>query len=220
MANNIVAYVGCESFDIILYISRILQKLGHKVLVVEHSETKALMYSIPQISGVDTERSCITYRRVDFTSKEIDLDVAEAYDDILIDCGFSCPKMDLSLLTKIVYVTDMFEYNMNHIGRLDYYDGCRAVTALLIRNAANTKITTKYIITKINKNVLAGMVSVLYRDDADYENSLLCHYNQVFGFAHISWTMKNYLLEEAKILCADSTDKQIKTAYLKARKGE
>ena len=67
MGNNTVAYVGLDNFDIILYISRVLMKLGKKVLLVDHSETMAIKYCIPQPKGLNCQRDIITYQGIDFT---------------------------------------------------------------------------------------------------------------------------------------------------------
>jgi len=220
MANNVIAYVGNESFDIILYLSGLLKNMGYKVLLVDYSETKALTCSLPQIPGINTDDDYITYRKVDFTTKGIDHKILELYDDILIDCGMSCPHMDYSLLTRVVYVTDLFEFNLNRISKLDLYNNLEIETALLIRNAANSKLTTQYILSILKKDIPEEMITILYRDDADYENSLFCHYNKVFRFSHISWMMKNYLVSEVKILYKELTNRQIRLIYAKARKGE
>lgn len=220
MANNIIAYVGTESFDIILYLSRILQKMDHKVLLVDHSETEALTHSFPQIPGINPDSGCITFRKVDFTKERIEEDSIKHYDDILIDCGMDYPKIDFSFLTKIVYVTDMFEFNMTRISRLNYFEQLPVESALLIRNATGAKITTPYILTRINKNIREDLVTVLCRDDVDYENSLMCHYDKVFHFKRISYMLKSYLIGEVGLLCKNTSERQIKAVYSKARKGD
>lgn len=220
MENNIVAYVGYHSFDIILYLSRILHKLGRKVLIIDNSDTAALKTSIPQIPLVNSDNSIITYRHVDFTRKSIAAEEMGNYDDILIDYGMNTPKSPLSLLTRIVFVTDMYEFNMDRLAGLKYYDDLKIEKELLIREGTNTKFTPDYIMEKIEKRVSADNISVLFRDDDDYENVLLCHYNKVFRFTNISGLLRKYLINEIKILCINETDKNIKAAYKKARKGD
>lgn len=217
---NIVAFVGLYSFDIILYLSRILLKVGRKVLVVDNSETFALTLSIPQIAELDTNQNYLTYRRVDFTSMGIDEKTTELYDDILIDCGVNAPKYKTELSTRIIYVTDLFDFNIKRLQGITYYDEIKTMKKLLIRDAINTKLTTEYLIDKMKKNITPGMVTVLYREESDYENSLLCHYNKVFRFTHISKMMKEYLINEVQSLLPNYQRKEILAAYQKAKKGD
>lgn len=219
MASNIVAYVGLVSFDIILYLSRILQSLGRKVLVVDNSENEALTYSIPQITGMNTNEITISNRRVDFTVMPVTNELAAAYDDVLIDCGQKEPIIPLGLLTMIVYVTDMFEYNIRRIAQINYYRGCKCEVSLLIRDYINTKITVEYIAEKFCKEIPREEIYVLYQDDMDYENCLNSHINQVFTL-HLSRFLKGYLLEQVRNLCPCITMKEIKEAYKHARRGD
>lgn len=220
MANNIVAYIGYNSFDIILYLSRVLQKAGRRVLIVDYSEAEALTYSIPQIDGIDTNKDIMTYRRVDFTRMIIIEETAKIYDDILIDFGFSRPIINLSLITKVVYVSNMFRYNLNRLCNIKYYDELQISKELLIREATDLKIPIESMTEIIDKQITMQGISLLYLDEKDYENSLVCHYNQTFCFTRISGMLRGYLLKTASDLCGNVSDKQILTAYAKARKGE
>lgn len=219
MPTNVVAYVGTESFDIIIYLSCILQKLNRKVLIVDNSVTSALRNSIPQVYGINTDKTIMTYKRVDFTTQVIDKAIINNYDDVLIDFGFSEPKMDLSLITRVVYVTDMFDFHVTMLKNIGFYNGI-AKKALLIRDAIETKITPNIIAGRINEEIPKEEVSVLYREDKDYENSIVCHYNRSFRMKSISSMLKMYLLNEIQILCSNINSKQIRVAFNKARKGE
>lgn len=220
MANNIVAYIGHDSFDIILYLSRILNKLDHKVLLVDYSETSALTYSIPRVDGIDTTNNTITFRHVDFTRMPIDNKIAGEYDDILIDCGFTIPTFNLSLLTKTVYVTDMFRFRLIRLKQINYYDVLPIKKELLFRNVTEIKVSAPQMAALVGKQFKEDEINVLYFDEGDYDNAVVCHYNQTFPFVSISGTLKEYLLKMTKELIGDISDKQIKLAFKKARKGD
>lgn len=219
MANNIVAFVGLESFDIILYLSRIMQSLGRKILVVDNSENKALTYSVPHIDWMNTLETIISNRRVDFTGMSVTGELATTYDDVLVDCGCKPPVTSIGLFTKIIYVTDMFEYNIRRIAQINYYQECKCEVSLLIRDLINTKITVEHIVEGLGKEIPEDMISVLYRDDNDYENCLNSHINQVFTL-NLSRLLKGYLMEQISNLCPQVTLNDIKEAYKKARKGD
>lgn len=219
MANNIVAYVGIDSFDTILYLSRILQRLGRRVLVVDNSDTRALTCSVPCIPNINTYETTISNRRVDFTAMTVSEELSSKYDDILIDCGLKKPLTSVHLFTKIIYITDMFEYNMQRLCDMNQYYDCNCEKYLLIRNAVYTKISPEQITQKIKVDISANRVNVLYRDEVDYENSLSSHVNQVFTL-YLSKPYKHYLMEQVYSLCSTLTMKEIRKAYREARNGD
>ena len=219
MANNIVAYVGIESFDTILYLSRIMQRLGRRVLVVDNSETLALSVSVPRISDLNTYETTISYRRVDFTNMPVTEELAAEYEDVLIDCGMKVPVTSILLFTKIIYVTDLFEYNIRRIADISDYNNCNCEKLLLIRNTLYTKIAVDKISQRISKTIPIENTKVLYREDKDYENSLNSHINQVFTL-NLSKVYKEYLIDQVISMCSNFTRKEIKEAFRKAKNGD
>ncbi|MGB4661308.1 MAG: hypothetical protein WBI07_19200 [Mobilitalea sp.] len=220
MANNVVAYVGITNFDGIIYLSRILQKLGRKVLLADYSGTGALRNAIPQLIETDSGNSITTFRRVDFTTAEINQEVMDSYDDILIDAGSNQPCISLLSLTAIIYVTDMFEFNRKRIEEIKHFDDLLIKKSLLIKSVIDMKISVDNIILKIQGNNLWENVYVIYWDERDYANSLLCSYSKVPGFLKISAMQKAYLQREIMALLPEITRRQLNTAYNKARKGD
>lgn len=219
MANNVVAFIGIESFDIILYLSRILCQLGRNVLIADHTDQRALTHSIPQMQGIDPETNIITYRHVDFTAQRINSILANQYDDILIDCGCNGIGFDPELITCIIYVTDLYGFHLVRISALDDYSHIGIKQKLLVREVVATKYTAEDIVNRINKRINSNMISVLYRDDLDYQNGVLCQNNQYFSFLRISRTFRKYLLREVYSLYPQLSKKQIKSAYYKSQKG-
>jgi len=222
MASNIIAYVGIDNFENMMYLSRILLKLGKRVLVVDHSETQSLTYSIPQPIGVCCEKEIVTCRQVDFTTRAIDQELTENYDDILIAYGFTEPLQDISICSRLVWVTNFYRYNFERRVSLTYSDGMMhdATKSLLIKDAFEIKITPEMVAERMDVQIPSENVYVLYRDEKDYLNGLICHYNGAFRFMDISKQLKRYLMEEARILHPEIDINQRKTAYRRAKKGE
>jgi hypothetical protein len=218
MASNVIAYIGNDSFDLILYQSRILQRLGRKVLIADYNETSALTYSIPKVGGIDTFTEINTYRNVDFTRKVINEIVISEYDDVLIDCGYSEPLFNISILTKIIYVADMFRFTLKKLKHIAYYDDLNIKKELLIREASDIKMTAAQMVSILQKNI--NKVQILYHDEGDYQNALLCHYNQITRFTGASVRLKEYLLSELKEMVKNITYKQLKSALNKAKRGD
>ena len=218
MANNVIAYVGIENFDTILYLSRILQGLNRKVLIVDNSETLALTYSIPVIKDMDTYDVIFSYRRVDFTNQPVTEELIAKYDDILIDCGLKEPITSINFFTKLIYVTDLFAYNVHRFAKVVAYYNCDCDKELLIRNAVNAKISVDHIVQQMNGCISEENVEVLNRDEFDYENTLNNHINQVFTLK-LSRMYKEYLISQVVSMCNEYTKKEIIKAYGRARNG-
>jgi hypothetical protein len=220
MANNVVAYVGIENFDYILYTARILTKAGKKVLLIDHSESMLLKYSFPQPEGIHCDDNLITYRGVDFTTISANLDLINLYDDILIFYGFNASCFDMVYCNRIICVTDLFRYHHEKIvaslsesfflkhGRLE----------LLVRDYLDIKSTLATIINQLN--ITSDNITKLYRDDCDYENSLNCHFSRNIHFNRISKSLKLYLIREVEKLHPDMEKKQLRKAYRQAGKGD
>jgi len=218
MASNVTAYVGYNSFDIILYLSRLLQRLGRKVLIVDYNETKALTYSIPVMSGLDLNTEINSYMNVDFSSKVIDKASVAGYDDLLIDCGLGEPVFDTSVITKVVYVSDMFGFNLERLRQIGYYDRLPVKKELLIREASDIRLTKAKLASLLGKDICR--IELLYHDEADCQNALLCHYNKIVSLAGISPMMKKYLLKQLQEILGNLSSRQLKAAFGKARWGE
>jgi len=218
MASNVTAYVGCDCFDIILYLSRILQKLGRKVLIADYNLNSALTYSIPRVGGIDAYRDINTYMNIDFTRKNISRRLISQYDDVLIDCGFSEPVFDINMISNLVYATDMYGFNLKKLRCLSYYDRIPAIKELLIREATDIGMSVEEILSIIKKDI--DKVRVLNYDEGDYQNSLMCHYNQMVRFVGISSNFKKYLLDELEDMVGEIPYRRLKSAYNRAKRGE
>lgn len=220
MANNVVAYIGYDSFDIILYLSRILYKLDRKVLVVDCSETSALTYSIPEVEGIDTELCRITYRHVDFTRMPLKEEIINEYDDVLIDCGYRQPDFDVSILTKIVFVTDIYLFRMKRLEHAGRYDELPVKRELLIRGITDIKISSDQMTELIGMQFKEEEVKELHLSEWDYDNAVICHFNRAFRFPRVSGVMKEYLMSEIRELVGELPKKQLKCAYQRAKRGD
>lgn len=220
MANNIVAYIGWESFDIILYLSRILLKLGHRVLLIDNSQERTLADCMPCVPGIDTASNCITYRGIDFTTRHLNQELEFQYDDIFIHCGMSMPQCYGSNLTRLIVTTNLLPSITNEIVRIGCLMEYEDKLSLLIRDVIDTHLVEEGIRTRIGKHIPESSIFMLYRDDSDYMAGLLCQANQICRFYDISSPFKNYLFKEVQELSPQVTIKQIKKAYRLARKGE
>lgn len=222
MANNVVAYAGVDNFDNIFYLSRILLKLDKKVLIVDHSESGSLIHSIPKPKGVNVDETIISYRQMDFTTMMIHRELVADYDDVFIYYGFNKPLKDLIICNRMVWVTDLYRYHYEDSECFPYYEDAisKPMRYLLVKDAVELKITPEMIAERMEISYPAQNISVLYINEKDYYNSLICHYNGDYRFTDISKQRRKYLLKEIKSLYPQLKDKLHRDAYRRARKGD
>lgn len=222
MANNVIAYVGIDYFDHIIYTARILVKLGMKVLIVDHSDTLALLSSIPIPKGISVHNDIITFKKMDFTLAEISQTLLEAYDDILISYGFKKPTADIAYCNRIVYVTDLYRYNHTRLKKYCTMYHLDNITnrELVIKDVIESKVPTDMIAERIGVTFPDKNITVLLRDDNDYYNSIINHTNNSFYFARTSKQLRRHLIQETGILYPNLKPKQLSSACQRAGKGE
>ncbi|NLK75111.1 MAG: hypothetical protein GX288_07480 [Clostridiales bacterium] len=219
MANNIVAYVGHNHFDILIYLSRILLKLDKKVLVIDHSEDRSVLSFVPKPVGIDLDNEIITYLQVDFTAMKLNANILGDYDDILISLGFNQVYDDLTFCNRLVLVTDLYRFNHDRLRLfLEKYHRPAVPITLLLRNNMDTTLSLERIINYIDISIDKNEVFIIYRNDLDYINSLLCHYNSSYNFIRISRQLQKYLKAEIFHLYPQIKKSDIDTAYRIAKK--
>ena len=148
--------------------------------------------------------------------------MASIYDDILIAYGFLEPLEDITICNRLVWVTNLYRYNYEKRVSLTYCDYIReeAMRSLLVKDAIELKITPEIIAERIDIQISSENTSVLYLNEKDYHNELICHHNGAFRFTDISKQLKEYLMEEVRVFHPEINSNQRKTAFCKARKGE
>jgi len=217
LANNVVAFVGIESFDNIQYMARILSNLGKKVLVIDYSETEALTWSVPQIDFIDIKKDIINYRHVDYTNQNITDDMLKVYDDVFVAFGFNIIEEVILSCNKINYVTDLYINNIEKLNRINDYKTERKY--LLIRNVLGIKISPESVALQIEKNIPSENTSILPFSENDQINGLISQYNQTIRFTNISRPFRELLYRQIHELYPAITKDKLNEAYKRARKG-
>lgn len=218
MANNVVAFVGIESFDNIQYMARILSILGKKVLVIDYSETEALTRSVPELDFIDIKKDIINYRNVDYTKLDMTEALLKVYDDIIVAFGFNIIDEEIMLCNKIIYVTDLYINNIEKLNRISDYKAEKKY--LLIRNVMGIKISPESVALKIDKNISPENTLILPFSENDQINGLINQYNQTIDLTNISRPFKKLLYKQIHELYPNITKDKLRVAYKKARKRE
>ena len=217
MANNVLGFIGIENFEIILYLSRILRKLERKVLLIDYSETAELASCIPIPEGLDPEDDIITHFGIDFTSKQINQDVRDEYNDILINFGFNWTHIsETQYCTSIIFIINQLQHNIKRLASFTSIGSEAADKSLIIKDVVNSKISPEYIADqlKVKENVC-----VLNFDEIDMKYRILAQHDSLFTFRRITRGAKDYLLDTVKKMCPEIQEKAIKEAYKAAERG-
>jgi hypothetical protein len=218
-----IGFAGSDKHDIILYLARILKHLGKKVLIVDGSETGALMSCIPY--PVSLDRTVIDYRGIyfinlckyneDLSGSIITMDI----DIALIDYGYCMREKDALVLNQIIYVTDQQKHNVDRlIPMADYKNDDKR---LVIRDVTGYKYGWKCIINELGLSGMpANNTSIIFMDEVDTRCKLSCQYEIKTNFRKLSLPAKKTI---NVLLCGIIHDikwKEIRPAYKKAERGD
>lgn len=219
MLNNsrVIGFIGTDKYDIIHYLSRILKNLGYKVLLVDHSESKALKNSITLPAGINCSENIIEYRSVDFVhGMKLDEKMLECYDYILMDFGFELFHVELNQCTDIVYVTDLQRHNL---GRIIGFKGKIIYKYLVIREVVRSKIGNDYAMTVVQElKIMKDNYFIVNQDNIDTQVMIECQYSNIFKFGKISQSLKDMLIN-LMYLMTENNEKEIKKAYRRSERG-
>ncbi|BCN32417.1 hypothetical protein [Anaeromicropila herbilytica] len=213
---HIMGFVGCVSYDIIHYLSRILCNMNKKVVLFDCSNNNALTNSISRPLEL-TESSIISYRDVDFSSNYQN-ELLNQYDYALIDFGINYNHDKIKSCDNLFLVTDLQLHHAINLREL-YLSSSKQNVKIIIRDVIKCKIKPDYITKLIGANLFEEQYYVIYYDAMDTEYMLSCQYDNEFSFKKLSSIFKDMLYRILIDQC--SLDRKEVTAALKiAEKGE
>lgn len=213
-------YVGCEAFDVVLYISRTLTKLNYRVLIIDLSASEALHKSINHGMGLNSLEEIVNYRDVNYTRKIPLKEELETFQGgvVFIIYGDDYRNEDQLECQSFNIVVNTFPHMIDRINSLlQNVLGKKERIRLLIRD-----IVTIDDVDRVKRAMLpikTEKVSYLYYDVTDYENAINCQITQVIRFNKITSRMEKYIIEQIHDLLPELKITKIKRAMTVARKG-
>jgi len=220
MEDKLIGFLGCDKYEIILYLSRILYHLGKKVLLVDFAETEALYQSISIPDTLREENDYIHYSGIDFIQgKYYERYKKEAYDYILIDFGYNAENLLLAQCEKVMFVTDLQLHNLKRMKHISYNgDGERF---LIIKDVFPCKIKPEFIQEQLRCLMIEEQhVYILYQDPIDMKYRIQSQYDHKFSFPKLSKPTKFFLQDLILRITENLSQKQLKYAYRKAERGQ
>jgi hypothetical protein len=211
---NAVGFLGIETYDLILYMSKLLLNLNQKVLIIDNSETEALTCCVPIPESLNPKISKINFRNIDFVKERSILEYMEDYDYILIDFGFKTTHKDIKNCSFVYLVTDKQQHNILRIQSLKLTQDAYLIIKDIIKNES-----AAYLLDYLKENKInIKQYYYLYYDDADKENMISLQYNNDIKFKNQSGQLK-YLLNQLIIETLHFNKAEVGQAYKKAKRG-
>ena len=240
MGTKMIGFLGGDKYDILLYLSKILNRLNKKVLLVDYSENRALTYSIPSVlleqpiytvyknsnkayeEAVRNTES-ISYQEIDFLfePKYEELEaLEEQYDVILIDFGYQVFSKFLSRCEEIFLCLDP---KLHHIIQLkplakistDFKDHIH----LIFRQVYDCKINVSFVCEELGMEFPKDHIYTYYEETLDMKYCIDSQYNHVYHFMKISKGLKECLMYLIRTMYPDLSYRDLKSAYRIARTG-
>lgn len=216
MGHKVIGFIGIDKYEYIMYLSRVLHHLEKKVLLIDYSESEALRSCIPTLKSPVSE--VIEYRGIKFLNGKLEA-LNGDYDCVLIDFGMNNKHPSINQCDHLVYVTDL---QLHNIDRLYEVPGHKEIEkSLIIKDICACKLKPRYAINTINlTNLSPNNILAVSFDYIDYKCKITCQCDDVFQFKKISIQTKNAVIKLVSICCDIATNKELMTAYNKAKKGE
>lgn len=215
----LLGFCGIEIPDVILYLSRILYKLGKRVLICDYSPEGELEYYIPFHNEINPLTECVDYRGVDYTRQFLEEEWKKKYDFLILNFGFGTVQVS-TVCHRMIYVSD---WDKAHIKRLEKIPADRKNSQekmILIRDMIPGGIRMNGYFQELKKLLQTEELTRLKLKLPDLRAKMTAEYNDVFVFRFISRDLYNVLLKEIQKLCPNEEEKKLFAAIRSAEKGE
>lgn len=211
MSNSYVfGFIGGDSYDLLLYLGRVLNELDSNVLLIDRSNNKALSLVFP--SRLEDGEVSYKYNIAIGCMIEPTEDVISQYDYVFINFGDNHKDEFIASCDELYLVTDYKLHNILALKDVTVSDEqCRF---LIMRDKLGSKITAQYALEELaDLNIGEDNLFTLEDSYADLETQLFCQYNSEFTFAGVSESIRSFIVA---ILCNEFTSKEITAAFKKA----
>lgn len=214
-------YLGCEAYDLILYICRTLTKLKLRVLIIDLSPSAALQKSVKHGMGLDSTREIINYRDINYTRRMPGKEELEAYTEGAVFLYYGSSYMDQKQpeCDFMNIITGIFPHQIEEVNQMLRKLPARAVKLKVLIRDMITFEDTGRVIESLELPVSPERISSIYLDMNDYESAVDCQISQLVRFTRISKQTKKYITEQIHDMFPYLTGKRIMKAMALARRG-
>lgn len=185
-----LGFIGSYKADLLHFFSKILLTMNKEVAIIDASREQYLLTTIPE-----TINNEITYQGVDCFINYINIEQLigfkyEQYAITLVDYGFNERLIeDFNSCTLLFVVTDFERHHILALKHLILHGLKQSSKVVMVyRDIVKCKITPQYINYLLDIENCAKVLAQYQFElnPNDYENKLLCQYNDVLNSKKIS----------------------------------
>jgi hypothetical protein len=204
-----IGFIGSEKYDIILYLSELLIKLGNRVLLVDYSSEKALKSCIPFTEHL-TECNFRGASFLDAPQTLTDNDLME-YDYVLIDFGFMRKHEMVNKCDEMYFVTDLQIHNVLRVKDTTISNSIPRY--FILRNTNDGRRFVSVAIENLRSlYAVKDNVFIIENDQVTDQRKLECQYRKTITLKGVSSEIKDLIT----MMVADVFgDREIKAALRK-----
>jgi hypothetical protein len=217
-----IGYIGVETFDIILYIGKIISILNYPVLIIDLSGTEALTETIYHGMDLDSKDDIVQYRDINYTRRIPDVDELREFDDGVIFVVYGLSRIESYPIHPdyLNIIINPYPHIIKRVNRALYNN----LTEDMKVRALVRDIVTIDDFDRAREAILPELSSIrtryLFYDINDYENALKCQISQSISFKRISAGMKKIIMSELRDIFPKLKPSVLRRAFSIARKGE
>ncbi|MDD5937053.1 MAG: hypothetical protein PUC65_16060 [Clostridiales bacterium] len=216
-----ISFLGVESYDLILYLARILSNLEKRILVIDVSERGALsdgLYDSGEGLVDITEPGILTHQGIDFIPRMEEwiyrgdfynqylYHTNCDYDYILVDYGFHIGHTAIEKSSLVIMVSDMQKHNIQCL--LPVMEQLDLPKELVIKDVVPCKIKPKDLLPdKIRE--IKNVIHYLDIDINDIANKIQMQHTRLITVKKCSKKMKDLLCGVVSRIEKDRTKKEI-----------
>lgn len=188
---EVIGYLGIESYDIILLQARLLRELGENVGLLDCSYDKSLAYAIPGL--MESASDFIEFAgSIACTSDSGIPDVLRNCGVIIIYAGRNCTAACINDLTAVRFVTDFQKHNIEFIKSCKLEDGTSV--QVILREKIESKIKSDFILNELHEfEIKSEDVFSLEDTQLDLENRVTLQYGALKKMKRISSEMLEFI---------------------------
>lgn len=215
LSKNVICFTGDDIFDVIFYISAILNNLKKQVLIIDCTKE----YNILKVLHINNLLDNIfTYRGIDYINLSNNIQNIIANYEIILIVGYNEKFLELY---KCIYIVTSIDYiSIEKTNQFLENDNIQIDKYILFKDICNKKITSNYFFKSgfIDKNKVKNYYEIIF-DNIDYEYKIMFGYEMISNFRQLSKNYKKCLYNIIQDITQIS-NKEFEKAYNRAKKGE
>ena len=211
-----IGFFGAYSYDIVLYLARVLCLAGKQVMIIDRSTEQEVIRTIRSVSEGDLQLGIFRFCGIDVTARVIlpeSMHPEECYDVILFDFGGNMCPQDYHSCDVICYVLDMYVHNALRIQEAEQVSG--TAVWMVLRDLFRGKALARYHMRLTGKTVAREDTFAIRLNSEDFVARFRMETDQLPRIELASEEMRELVYQMAERICPDIARGK---AYRKAKR--